>query len=97
MAVYKVNISLPEGLVSEIDEAAGELGLTRSGFVAEATTRYVADVKNLSAEEQRRKDIQRAIDGFRRIRESHPADFEFDFMAQIRKDRDRDKPEGWEE
>jgi metal-responsive CopG/Arc/MetJ family transcriptional regulator len=97
VAVYKVNISLPEGLVSEIDEAAGELGLTRSGFVAEASVRYVADVKNLSAEEQRRKDIQRAIDGFRRIRESLPPDFEFDFMAQIRKDRDRDKPEGWEE
>jgi metal-responsive CopG/Arc/MetJ family transcriptional regulator len=94
VAVYKVNISLPEGLVSEIDEAAGELGLTRSGFVAEASVRYVADVKNLTAEEQRRKDIQRAIDGFRRIRESHPADYDYDYLAQIRADRERDTPEG---
>jgi hypothetical protein len=92
MAVYKVNISLPEGLVTEIDEAAGELGLTRSGFVAEATARYVADVKNLSAEEQRRKDIQRAIDGFRRIGKLIPPDF--DGVAQIRRDRERDTPKG---
>jgi hypothetical protein len=95
VATYKVNISLPEDLVSEIDEVAGELGLSRSGFVAEASVRYVADVKNLTAEQQRRKDVQRAIDGFKRVRESLPPDFEFDFVAQIRKDRDRDKPEGW--
>ncbi|MHB8762659.1 MAG: type II toxin-antitoxin system HicB family antitoxin [Coriobacteriia bacterium] len=49
MAVYKVNVSLPEHLVSEIDEAAAELGMSRSRFIAEAATRYIADVENLSA------------------------------------------------
>jgi predicted DNA-binding protein len=93
MGVYKVNISLTPQLVEEIDTAAKELGLTRSGFVAEASARYVADVNNLSAEERRRKDIQRARDTFRRIGAKIPPDF--DFMAQLRRDRNRDTPEGW--
>ncbi len=95
MATYKVNVSLPEDLVSRIDEAAGLLGVTRSGFIAEASSRYVADVKDLTAEERRRKDIQRAIDGFRSIREESPIDYEFDYVAQIRADRERHTPEGW--
>jgi hypothetical protein len=95
MATYKVNVSLPEELVSEIDEVAGKLGMSRSGFVAEASARYVADVENLSAEEQRRKDIQRARATFKRIGKKIPPGF--DAVAQIRKDRDRDKPEGWED
>jgi metal-responsive CopG/Arc/MetJ family transcriptional regulator len=92
LATYKVNISLPEGLVSDIDEVAGELGMTRSGFVAEASARYVADVRNLSAEEQRSTDIARALSTFRRIGAQIPADF--DGVAQIRRDRERDAPGG---
>jgi metal-responsive CopG/Arc/MetJ family transcriptional regulator len=96
MAVYKVNVSLPEELVERIDETADELGLSRSGFIAEASSRYVADIRELSAEEQRRKDIARAIDGFKRVREGSPVDFEFDYVAQIRADRERDTPGKWE-
>lgn len=90
VAAYKVNVSLPEDLVGEIDEVASELGLTRSGFIAEASTRYVADVKNLSAEERRRKDMDRALATFRRIGAKIPP--EFDGVAQIRRDRERDDP-----
>lgn len=92
MAVYKVNVSLPEHLVSEIDEAADALGLSRSGFIAEASTRYVADVKNLSLEEQRRKDIERAIATFKRIGQKlTPADIQ-GMIDQTRRDRERDTP-----
>jgi predicted transcriptional regulator len=91
MAAYKVNISLAEDLVSEIDAAAGELGMSRSGFIAEASVRYVADVKNLSAEERRRKDIDRAIATFRRIGKTLPPGAVDDMIAQTRRDRDR----GW--
>lgn len=91
VATYKVNISLPEGLVSEIDEVAGELGMTRSGFVAEAATRYVADVKNLSAAEQRSKDIKRALATWRRIGAKLPPGAGDEMIAQMRRDRDR----GW--
>jgi metal-responsive CopG/Arc/MetJ family transcriptional regulator len=95
MAVYKVNVSLPEVLVSEIDEAAASLGLSRSGFIAEASSRYVTDVKNLSAEEQRKKEVDRAFASFRRIgAKLTPEDIQ-DLMDQTRRDRDRDTPEGW--
>ncbi len=92
MGVYKVNVSLPKDLVQEIDEVATEFGLSRSGLIAEASARYLADLKNLSAEERRRNDIRRAIDGFRRIRESLPEGYEFDYMARLRADRKREAP-----
>ena len=96
MASYKVNVSLPEHLVSEIDETAEELGLTRSGFIAEASARYVADLKNLSAEELRRKNIQRAIASMRRIgAKLTPEDIQ-DLIDQTRRDRERDTPKGRE-
>ena len=88
MAVYKVNISLQRDLVDEIDGAAKELGVTRSGFVAEATARYVADVKNLSAEERLRKDRERALATFRRVGPTTTPGF--DGVAQVRNDRERD-------
>lgn len=91
MASYKVNISLPDGLVGEIDEVAGELGMTRSGFVAEASARYIADVKNLSAEEQRRKDIERTMATFKRIGSQLPPEAYQEGLDRIRRDRER----GW--
>jgi metal-responsive CopG/Arc/MetJ family transcriptional regulator len=92
VATYKVNVSLPEELVGEIDETAGELGLTRSGFIAEASARYVADVKNLTAEERRREDISRAIASMRRIGAKFSAVDIQDMMDQLRRDRERGMP-----
>jgi len=92
VATYKVNVSLPEDLVGEIDQAAAELGLTRSGFIAEASTRYVVDVNNLSAEERRRKDIDRAAAMFKHAREQAPPGTGRRMMEQLRKDRERDTP-----
>ncbi len=94
MATYKVNVSLPEDLVGEIDETAGELGLTRSGFIAEASARYVADVKNLSAEERRQRDIQRARATWRRIGVKLNEQDIQDMLDQLRRDRARGMPEG---
>ena len=95
MAAYKVNVSLPEELVSEIDEVATGLGLSRSGFIAEASARYMSDVKNLSAEEQRKKDIERAIASLRRIGAKLTAQDVQDMIDQTRRDRERDTPEEW--
>ncbi len=91
MATYKVNVSLPEHLVAEIDEVASELGTSRSGFIAEASARYITDVKNLSAEELRRQKIDRAIASFRRIGAKLPPGAVDEMIAQTRRDRDR----GW--
>jgi metal-responsive CopG/Arc/MetJ family transcriptional regulator len=93
--MYKVNVSLPEGLVAEIDGAAADLGLSRSGFIAEASARYVTDVRDLTKDQQRRADIERAIAGFKKVRDDMPVDYEFDYVAQIRADRGRDTPGRW--
>lgn len=96
MATYKVNVSLPEHLVTEIDETAEELDMTRSGFIAEASARYVADLKNLTAEELRRRDIQRARATWQRMgAKLTPEDIQ-GMMDQLRRDRERGMPEGWE-
>lgn len=89
MGVYKVNVSLDEALVSEIDQTAHALGVSRSGFIAQASARYLAEVHARSAEELRRQDIERAIHGFKRIRSELPEGYDFDYVAQIRADRRR--------
>jgi hypothetical protein len=91
MASYKVNVSLPEGLVAEIDDAAAEMGVTRSGFIAEASTRYVAEREAFAAEEKRRRDIDQAMKGMREYGKKIPRDF--DYLAALRRDRERD---GWD-
>lgn len=96
MGAYKVNVSLPEELVSVIDEVASDLGMSRSGFIAEASSRYIADIRNLSAEERRRKEIQRAIAGFRRIGSKLTEQDIQDLIDQMRRDRERDTPEEWQ-
>ena len=77
MAVYKVNVSLPPELVADIDEVAAELGLSRSGFIAEASVRYVSDLKTLSAEELRKRDIDRAIADMKERGKKIPKDIDY--------------------
>lgn len=42
----KLNISIPSELLAEIDAEAGELKLTRSGLIQEASARYIAESRN---------------------------------------------------
>jgi hypothetical protein len=90
VGVYKVNVSLPEDLVGEIDKVAQELGMSRSGFIAEASSRYVSDIKNLSAEERRRKDIQRARTTWQRIGAKLPSEAVQEMIDFTRRERDRE-------
>jgi hypothetical protein len=88
---YKVNVSLPPELVAAIDESAAEHGMTRSGFIAEASARYVVELEGLSAEEKRKRDIDRAMANMKELGKKIPKDF--DYIAAIRSDRERD---GWD-
>lgn len=67
MAVEKFSISLPEELVASLDEIAAEDGLTRSAVIREVTSAYVAKRASSTYEEERRKRIDGAIEGFKRI------------------------------
>lgn len=93
MAMYKVNVSLPEDLVSEIDITAEGLGMSRSGFIAEASARYLTELKNLSAEEVRRQNIDRAFATFRRIGATLPVGAADEMIEQLRRSRECGMPE----
>lgn len=83
----KVNVSLPDSLLNEVDELATSLGRSRSGFVQEATALYVTHVRDEQAAEERRRSIQEAIAGMRELAKHIEP---FDSTAAIRADRDRD-------
>ncbi|MDZ4179358.1 MAG: ribbon-helix-helix protein, CopG family [Coriobacteriia bacterium] len=87
----KINISIPDELLADVDALAAELERSRSGLVAEATARYVASAKDERAEAERRARIDHAMTEARAIGRKVGS---FDSTAAIRADRDRDwKPE----
>jgi predicted RNase H-like HicB family nuclease len=67
----RLNVSLDEELVSAIDRAAGKVGLTRSGFLAEAARRMLIDdtfdLRIKQAIEEAVRSGGRALDGISRI------------------------------
>jgi metal-responsive CopG/Arc/MetJ family transcriptional regulator len=81
----KVNVSLSDDLLRDVDALASELNRSRSGLVQEAAARYVATVRAEQAEAQRRAGIQSAIADVRELSAKIGA---FDSTAKIRADRD---------
>lgn len=81
----KINISIPDDLLKDVDDLAAELVRSRSGLVAEATARYVTAVRDEQATAERRERIARAIASAREIAEKFGA---FDGTASVREDRD---------
>jgi len=63
----KLNISMPQELLDEIDAEAGALGLSRSGLIQEASARYVVAGRSDREAEARRLRIQAAAERMRRI------------------------------
>ncbi|MDO8963420.1 MAG: ribbon-helix-helix protein, CopG family [Coriobacteriia bacterium] len=84
----KVNVSIPDELLEQVDAIAADLHRSRSGLVQEATAQYVARVQDERAREERRESIERAIAGARALAELIP-DGE-DGTTIIRRDRDTD-------
>ena len=63
----KLNISMPQELLDEIDAEAVALGLSRSGLIQEASARYVVAARADRETEARRLRIEAAADRMRRI------------------------------
>ena len=82
----KVNVSLPDELLAAVDTLAEALHRSRSGFVAEATARYVTQVRDEIAAEERRRSIEQAMRGMRRLAARTPPGM--DTTEIIRRDRD---------
>ena len=63
----KLNISMPQELLEEIDAEASALGLSRSGLIQEASARYVVTARADREAEVRRLKIEAAAERMRRI------------------------------
>jgi predicted transcriptional regulator len=49
----RITITLPDGLVADLDEIAAARGLSRSGVIREASARYVAEADEAEAAARR--------------------------------------------
>lgn len=87
----KTTISVPDALLADIDRRAEEAGMTRSGFVQEATAHYITRLDAEKARLERAERIGRAVEGMREIARHMPPGS--DGTAIIR--HFRDLPEPW--
>lgn len=67
MAVEKLSVSLPEELVSDLDELAAADASSRSAVIREAAAEYVTRRTAAARERERRDRVGRAIEGFERL------------------------------
>lgn len=63
----KVNISLPDGLLQEVDHRAGAADTTRSGFLQEAAASYIASLDQEAERLVRAQQIDAAMAKMRDI------------------------------
>lgn len=68
----KANISFPDGMLEEVDRLADASGMTRSGFIQEATAQYLAKTDYETERDARAARIEAAKEGMRRIGERMP-------------------------
>jgi metal-responsive CopG/Arc/MetJ family transcriptional regulator len=84
----KVNVSIPDDLLDQVDALAEALHRSRSGLVREATAQYVTRVKDEQAREERRSSIEEAMRAARELAVRVPSGD--DTTGLIRRDRDGD-------
>ena len=68
----KINISLPDSLLAEIDRRASASDRTRSGFIQEAAANYIAQSDYARERAERAARIEQAIKSMREIGASLP-------------------------
>jgi metal-responsive CopG/Arc/MetJ family transcriptional regulator len=87
----KVNISLPDGLLDEVDRRADATHITRSAFMQEAAARYITSLDREAERTARSERIGSAIARMRAVGERIPR--KADGTETIR--HFRDAPEPW--
>lgn len=83
----KVNISIPDELLEQVDALAEELHTSRSGLIQEASAHYVTSTRAEQARIERERNITEAIRIAQELSEQIDP---FDVVSTIRSDRDRD-------
>ena len=87
----KINISMPDALLRELDQRAAATNRSRSGLIQEAAASYLAGIDSEQARIARRDRIQRAYEKMRAVATRIPPGTEG--TAIIRKFREM--PEPW--
>lgn len=85
----KINVSIPDELLAEVDALAREFNRSRSGLVAEATERYVANITEERAAREREAEIRAAMASMREIAKRVPPGPPAEQI--VRRDRDTDR------
>ncbi|PKQ29519.1 MAG: hypothetical protein CVT60_04910 [Actinobacteria bacterium HGW-Actinobacteria-10] len=63
----KINISLPDGLLEEVEQRAADMGVTRSGFLQEAAARYITAIETDKETAARTERLSRVRDRMRSV------------------------------
>lgn len=63
----KINISLPDGMLEEIDRRAGSSGASRSGFIREAAAHYLTALDDEAARAARAERVGHALEKMRSL------------------------------
>lgn len=66
----KVNISLPDGLLDEVDSRAKAAGTTRSGFLQEAASHYLTALDERASSQARSRRRGTALERMRSLADS---------------------------
>jgi len=80
----KANISFPDGLLEEIDRRAAVSGTTRSGFVQEAASHYIADLNEDRTRAERESRIGEAMRRMRKLAERLDLNNDDDLVRRLR-------------
>jgi len=86
----KTNISMPDGLLEEVDRRATAAGTTRSGFIQEAASHYLTALDEEAARQARAVRLGQAYDKMRLVAGRMPPGT--DGTALIRQFRDQREP-----
>lgn len=81
----KINITLPEEELKEVDAFVQRQGDTRSGVVQQALRSFIEQKERDEEERKRRGEMIKAISGIKQLREKSG---EWDGVAEIRKWRE---------
>lgn len=82
----KINITLPEGFLKEVDKSAAKERLNRSEFFRRAVQTYWEVQRQKASEKKRAKRIEKAMEMQEMIREKAG---EWDAVGEIRKWREK--------
>jgi predicted transcriptional regulator len=70
----RITITLPDGLVEELDRLAVEAGTSRSGIIREASASYVAERRTAERDRARVAAVDDTLALFERMRRTPPLD-----------------------